>query len=494
LNLLGAALLGLGDSKTALSILQRAVDKSPADYVMRINLGRASLKATTSGPFALFPTVRHYQAALMLRPDSVEALQELAILLTVSRDYPAATKMLNRAVELSNNSPDAVSLLAVTRLADGDLEGALELARPEKVRQSLLAGWGYVQIIVGIVPPKSGTRFCRELGLPAPPSANTPSGGAGAAPGIVTSASNQFPADGDLVAQSGDLSVTLVADFPVDLNLIVAKRWQVRSEQGDYRNPVMDFLCRDQTSEHKVPIGHLAPNQSYFWRVLYATKNGSVSEYSEETTLRTGDFSYRVTPLNLMPYFTHDVISDPDDRSGDFFDSQGCRLLAAGFQGDTTGLPESQKLGVHVLGDYAEANAIQITKKSPETIRIAVPAVRFSAIHFVTAATNGGGSVPVRLEWVDGTYQLVQLMFPDWFSDPEDQGFPVHCTPLLNDMNRFCLGSVEESADVALFEAHFPIDNSSELVTIDLHAPSGAFGNNAARAYLFAITLVEVTD
>lgn len=274
--------------------------------------------------------------------------------------------------------------------------------------------------------------------------------------------------------------------------------WQLRTSDGDYAlNPVYSALRDDSLGSLVLPPGLLLPRRSYCWRAAHSSESGSISEFSEETTFRTGDLPWKPRPIDLSRHFNRDLIADAPGTATDSIDYGEGFLVAEGFDGRRTdatgvrGVPRDRVIGVHRLGDYRKPNAIQFTRESREAIRIEVPRARYVAFRALVAGGNGGSRVPVTIEHADGSLEAHELVCDDWFEDlpPNPYGpladglWPVH-----NGMDRLFAGSFEDVNDATILETIIHPRADADVVAITLEPDRGAFEVPFTRFNLFAIT------
>ncbi len=99
---------------------------------------------------------------------------------------------------------------------------------------------------------------------------------------------NASPADGAAgVSLSPTLQGSAFSDSDGDSH--DASRWQVRSDSGDYDNPVWDSGAGGAFTSVAVPAGKLDYSATYYWRVGYRDSRGLWSAYSAETSFTTAD-------------------------------------------------------------------------------------------------------------------------------------------------------------------------------------------------------------
>ena len=64
--------------------------------------------------------------------------------------------------------------------------------------------------------------------------------------------------------------------------------WEMRTQSGDYENPLLHALSTESLTQYALPIKKLEPGQTYFWRVTYFDAEGHASVISAETSFTWG--------------------------------------------------------------------------------------------------------------------------------------------------------------------------------------------------------------
>jgi tetratricopeptide (TPR) repeat protein len=487
LNLLGTTLAQLGNHRTAAEVLQRAAAEAPRDFSVRLNLARTCIKLMQANDFASgFKALRHYEAALLLRPSSAEVHLELGVMLVAMRDQKSGIELLQRANELRGGQDQrSLALLAVALANDAQLDAALETGR--KVDVAHLQSPEVVDLL-NAINPHYRRKFLKGVGLEdAAPTPNIPN--------VTTQArrpDNMKPQPHETIGLKASLRSST---FDHESSRHAVTRWQIRGAEESYAtNPTLDIMSSAFLTELPLLRGMLQPSKEYYWRVSHADEFNIATEFSEETAFRTADFKLHASPVDLEEHFNRDVIANPGDRTGDFFDQSGCRLVAENFPDASSGLPAGRQIGPHLLENYSVNNCIQITPKANSTVRIKAPRGHHDTLSFLVASGDGNVQLPVRVEYADGSFELLTLWIPDWYQDTGDKTFPEHVTARWNGMNRFCLGAVEQVQDAALFEIHMNLKPDVQLKSIDLHATAATFTDPSARAHVFAITALKAED
>ena len=92
------------------------------------------LPGSTEVPYALAEVARHeghwdqsityYEQALALDPRNVELLRDAALTYSILRQFPAALKLYDRALDITPNDPDVMAAKANIYQAQGNLQEA----------------------------------------------------------------------------------------------------------------------------------------------------------------------------------------------------------------------------------------------------------------------------------------------------------------------------------------------------------------------------------
>jgi serine/threonine protein kinase/tetratricopeptide (TPR) repeat protein len=243
-------------------------------------------------------------------------------------------------------------------------------------------------------------------------------------------------------------------------------RWRLRAAGGgDRAPPAIDHVSKLDLESWAVPEGLLLPHTTYLWQVSHTGSNLGSSTPGAETSFTTSEFPWEAIPFDLSGQFNRDVVADPGDDANDLVDSVGCLLVAAGFDGvradnpGVQGLPLDRRVGVHLLGDYAGKNSVQLSALDRGQIRIPVPPGSYSAVRFLVTGGNGDSLVPVVFEYSDGTTDETSLPCDDWFDDVPEEGkvdvigvVQPGVVPALDGMDRICTGLFQDAGDPAIFE------------------------------------------
>jgi len=275
--------------------------------------------------------------------------------------------------------------------------------------------------------------------------------------------------------------------------------WDLREETGNYRvRPALEVISVVELTSLTVPVGVLLPRTRFFWRVLHVGTDGRGRGYSDERSFVTGDLPLEVVPFDLSGLLNRDVVADPQDSHNDALDGDGRSLLPVNGldrNGEedprVNGVPQSGRIGVHVLGSYEKSNALQFAATSRDTVTFEVPARRYVALRFLVSGGNGASSIPVDLKCADGDIQRHSVPCDDWFHDnPSDPMGTLQAgvTAIWNRMDRIYLGSWEDADDPALFEVVVRVDASSELKELVFEPAGRFFSGDDTRFNLLAIT------
>ena len=250
-----------------------------------------------------------------------------------------------------------------------------------------------------------------------------------------------------------------------------------------------------------MPSGVLQPCSAYFWRVAYVGSNGGQSAFSDETMWVAPEFAWKVSQLDLSPYFNRDVVANPGDPENDSADDWDCMLTVTNYDGtpvsnpEANGLPLDRTVGVHRLGDYDGLNVIQLRPGDTEPIRLEVEPQSFTQFRFLVMGTHRDSTLTASVEYVDGTKEQVLVPADDWY---EDNGFPApdglrpDVVPVMNSMDRICGMQHNDDNDPAMFEVRVAVDPAQEVVAIWLDPARSTFGGRPTRFHLFAVTGILV--
>ncbi|MCG8653831.1 MAG: WD40 repeat domain-containing protein, partial [Pirellulales bacterium] len=263
-----------------------------------------------------------------------------------------------------------------------------------------------------------------------------------------------------------------------------ASHWQVRRGDAGYTVPTIDHLSTHDLNTLRLRPGVLSPNTEYFWRVAYTGSNQSTTALSTETRLFTDDFFMKAVPFDLTSYFNCDIVKNPGDEHTDSIDTSfGSHLVVEQFDGqrtdnpDVDGLPRDGKLGLHVLGDYSQNNAIQtgIDDKNGAPIRISSTPGNYHFVRFLVVGGNGNSDMPVRFDYADGSVKRAIVRCDDWFHDLAENRYGKLRTgllPVINEMDRFFNNQFRDDNAAAVFEVIVEVDPAKELLAIELEVDS----------------------
>ena len=285
----------------------------------------------------------------------------------------------------------------------------------------------------------------------------------------------------------------------------VSTRWQVRAAGADYSlNPVLDVISEKELVTLKLREGLLLPNTNYYWRVSHRVSEDRESPFSEETPFTTGDYGLEVVRFDLSGHFNLDGVVDPGDDDNDDFAREG-RLLVDGFDGrrdnpSVRGLPKDRAVGVHLLGDYSDLNALQLSRSDTNAVRIEIPPGRYVCVRFLVSGVNDS-TVPVTFEYRDGSRARDVLPCDGWLNDHGDIAKGTRRTlqkgsvPVWNGMDTIVGDKFKKNLyGVALFEVIIDVQPDKELVAFVLGPADGHFVNANTRFHLFAVTGVRVVE
>jgi tetratricopeptide (TPR) repeat protein len=115
------------EPEKALPLLEKAVAAEPDNYDLRMTYGR-----TLRDQKKLLAAAGQFNAAAQKKPDSAEAWNELAALLTVRDNYPQALAALDRVKTLGAETPGDLFFRAIIldKLAAGAASGKAKQLRP----------------------------------------------------------------------------------------------------------------------------------------------------------------------------------------------------------------------------------------------------------------------------------------------------------------------------------------------------------------------------
>ncbi len=273
-------------------------------------------------------------------------------------------------------------------------------------------------------------------------------------------------------------------------------QWQIRAAEGSFdESPVLSVVSTEHLRELPLPAGWLPAGKSYAWRVRYVGSEGLASAYSEERSFTLDGQAPELVRIDLSTYFNRDVIANPGDAANDFFDDDARgNLVVAGFDGQRSdnsnvrGLPLDGQVGIHQLGDYSSANAIQLSQQDVTPLEIAVGHGALSGLRFLVSCGNGDCTIPIELRYDDGSIERKFLSGYDWFHsnvafDPE-----MTCTPCWDGMDRLDGERFDDANTTALFEMGTSLPGARSLTKIVLRSDLAKFDNDRTRFHLFAVT------
>ena len=289
--------------------------------------------------------------------------------------------------------------------------------------------------------------------------------------------------------------------------------WEVREDGAEYSyNPAYSALVRADRQEPgtsltslQIPAGVVLPSRTYYWRVLYVGTDRMAVGFSDEKSFRTADLPLEIVRFDLEDAFRQDIVAAPGETENDSFDGDRRGLLVvAGFGGNkaagqaSRGLPANRRVGIHELGDYRKPNAIQLSAADTQPVRLKCRPHRSLLLRFLVSGGNGDSTVPVRLEFSDGSSTQANVHCDDWFHDhpPDNLGY-LHpgVTAVLNGMDRLYMGELESANDPALFEALVELDGNQMLEAMTLLPADGTFDDSdSTRFNLLAISSIARRD
>lgn len=97
---------------------------------------------------------------------------------------------------------------------------------------------------------------------------------------------NASPANGSAVSVATDLATTAYS-HPGGV-AHAATLWELRSQSGDYENPVLHVTSTEDLTRYPLPIKKLDLGQTYFWRATHLDANGHPSVVAAETSFTWG--------------------------------------------------------------------------------------------------------------------------------------------------------------------------------------------------------------
>ncbi len=277
---------------------------------------------------------------------------------------------------------------------------------------------------------------------------------------------------------------------------------QVREESGSYLTPVLDQIHETSLERFSLPRGVVLPGKTYFWHVAYIASNGKSSQFSQETSFRTGEFPMKVVHFDLSSQFNRDVVANPGDNSQEPLDDSSGMLIVDGYDGFQTdnplanGLPQDRRAGIHRLGDYDGPNALQLSWRDRTPIRISVPPGQYSFIRFLVTG-KGDSQMPITFEYSDGSRERATIPCDDWYEDNPPGGPPGSLQPgvlpVLNEMDRIRSDGYKDRNEPALFEVSLPVNSGKVLAAVILNSERAVFKmGSRGRFNLFAVTGIQM--
>jgi tetratricopeptide (TPR) repeat protein len=279
------------------------------------------------------------------------------------------------------------------------------------------------------------------------------------------------------------LAGSLVESFPVVFNVSSfvhdspkvthkATWWQVRTADESYSHPALDCICDENLESMMIPQERLLPRTTYYWRASFIDSDGHASEFSSEQSFTTADFSVEVVRFDLSPYFNRDVVANPGDQENDIADGQGGLFVEDGFDGlvsdnpEARGLPHDHVVGVHLLADYNNVNALQTSTLDKGSLRVDIPSGSYSCVRFLVSGGNGDCQVPISFLFADGSTQREIISCNDWYyNTPTGPMGALYSgvTPVVDGMDRLWYGDFSNSNAFAVFEVSSTVPEKLKL-------------------------------
>lgn len=288
----------------------------------------------------------------------------------------------------------------------------------------------------------------------------------------------------------------------------LASRWQIREDTTG--RLVLDVVSEKDLERISVSRDRLLPETTYLWRVAYLGANRVGSGFSVETPFTTAPFEPpRSVPFDLSAHFNCDVVADPGDDENNSLDSSGGLLIVEGFDGQrqdnpaAKGLPADRNVKGHVLGDYALPNALQAGPGDEGEVRVEVPKGRYSSVRFLVAGGYGDSSLPLIVEYADGTRTRSEIPCENWFDDrgvfpdanldlPGDVSSGA--LPVLDNLDRLYQGRFQDANDPALFDVFVDVDPEKEMVALVFQLDGATYGEaSLARSATTRFNLLAAT-
>ncbi len=213
------------------------------------------------------------------------------------------------------------------------------------------------------------------------------------------------------------------------------------------------------------------------------------------------------TPLDISAAFNADVVFAPGEDINDqtAFDQSAAVLIQDEFDGTDTanananGLPENGLVGQFQLGAYDADNTLQFRSGGDlSDVTIDLADGQYGSLLYCTGAGNGGVTVPVTVNYGDGSSEEAQMIARDWYWGA-DQGLSI----AIDSMDRISLaGAFEDSNNPALFQGAIALDSTKTLDSITIRPGDGpvnqngdpvnwAAGGDGVVFNLLAVTAVE---
>ena len=279
-----------------------------------------------------------------------------------------------------------------------------------------------------------------------------------------------------------------------------ATRFWMRDRKSSPGSALLDETVEGRL-ELQVPVGLLEPRTAYGVRIAHVASNGKTSPWSDEAGFTTKEFPFQAVAVDLSKFFNTDLVANPGDMRIDSVDAGGGRYVVAGYDGQRAksptvrGLPTDGVVGIHRLAPYDGRNALQIQSGDTDPRRVTAPKGRYCMLRLLVA---GGGDVtlPLAIEYADGTRVEASIPCDDWYDDnpPDGAALSVRsaAAPALDGLDRIRRGAFRERHDPALFEVRIALDDTKELVALTLEPARAEFAQGPqGRFNLFAATLVS---
>ena len=206
----------------------------------------------------------------------------------------------------------------------------------------------------------------------------------------------------------------------------------------------------------------------------------------------------KAQPVSIAKLVNRDVVRNPNDPSTDSFDADANgQLLVDGFDGsfdqnkNVRGLPADGKVSVFQLESYDDANALQLTDQDQQTISLKVEPTSVAAVRFLVASGNGNCTVPIMLEFADGSKIERPLYCFDWFTGFVGFRKDIVCTPCWDGMDRFNNDQLDDANAASLFDVFIPVSQDSPLVRIHFQADQAKYDSPRTRFHLFGVTVMN---